>query len=280
MAYCSAMDLADSISAARPLVLAGAGKMGSALLSGWLSGGLPPSAVRVIDPSPSAESRQMLEGARIAATADVPKVTASVLALAVKPQMIAEVMPALKGAIDRRSIVLSIAAGTKLATIISGLGTDRVIRAMPNTPAQIGMGISVAVGGAGIDESARRLGTALLEAVGEVEWIDDESLMDAVTAVSGSGPAYVFLLAECLAEAGVEAGLSADLARRLADATVSGAGALLAASSESPAQLRKNVTSPGGTTAAALDVLMAQGGLSALMQKAVAAAKKRAGELG
>jgi pyrroline-5-carboxylate reductase len=276
------MTLAALFDPERPLILAGAGKMGGALMSGWLSAGLDPAALRVVDPSPPEETRAFLEQAGIArATAAAPAgVKAGVLLLAVKPQIIAEVLPALKGLVDAETIVLSIAAGTRLATLTAGLGTGRVIRAMPNTPAQIGMGISVAVGWRGIDAAAREIGTALLEAAGEVEWIEDEALMDAVTAVSGSGPAYVFLLAECLAEAGVEAGLDPGLARRLADATVAGSGALLTASHEAPATLRRNVTSPGGTTAAALDVLTAAGGLGALMKKAVAAAKKRAGELG
>ena len=136
------------------------------------------------------------------------------------------------------------------------------------------------VGGPGIDAAAREIGSALLAAVGIVEWLDEEALIDAVTGVSGSGPAYVFLLAEAMADAGVEAGLEPALARRLADATVSGAGALIADSGEDPAILRRNVTSPGGTTAAAIDVLTAPIGLNSLMKKAVAAAKKRAGELG
>jgi pyrroline-5-carboxylate reductase len=275
------MTLSALTTADRPLVLAGAGKMGSTLLSGWLGGGLDPATVRVIDPAPSEETLHLLDRAGIAPAAEaLAGLKAAVLVLAVKPQIVGEVMASLKEVVDAETIVLSIAAGTRLATLTAGLGTGRVIRAMPNTPAQIGMGISVAVGGAGIDAAARETGTALLEAAGDVEWIEDEALMDAVTAVSGSGPAYVFLLAECLAEAGVEAGLDAGLARRLADATVAGSGALLAASSEAPATLRRNVTSPGGTTAAALEVLTSEGGLGALIKKAVAAAKKRAAELG
>jgi pyrroline-5-carboxylate reductase len=276
------MTLSALTTADRPLVLVGAGKMGSALLSGWLGGGLDPATVRVIDPAPPEETLHLLDRAGIApATAKaLAGLKAAVLVLAVKPQIVGEVMASLKEVVDAETIVLSIAAGTRLATLTAGLGTGRVIRAMPNTPAQIGMGISVAVGGAGIDAAARETGTALLEAAGDVEWIEDEALMDAVTAVSGSGPAYVFLLAECLAEAGVEAGLDAGLARRLADATVAGSGALLAASSEAPATLRRNVTSPGGTTAAALEVLTSEGGLGALIKKAVAAAKKRAVDLG
>jgi pyrroline-5-carboxylate reductase len=275
------MNLAASITSERPLVLVGAGKMGGALLSGWLANGLPSAAVHVIDPAPPRDSEALLAEQGLAATDTAPAgVTARVIVLAVKPQVMAEALPPLRSLIGRDMLVLSIAAGTKLETLTAGLGTTAVIRAMPNTPAQIGKGISVAVGGAGVDEAMRELGTALLSAVGAVEWIDDEGLMDAVTAVSGSGPAYVFLLAECLAEAGVEAGLSPELARRLADATVAGSGALLDVSDESPTMLRQNVTSPGGTTAAALDVLMAPVGLAQLMRRAVAAAKRRAKELG
>ena len=276
------MTLADTISADRPLVLVGAGKMGGALLSGWLDGGLAAGAARVVDPAPSPELAALLANTGAAApSAELPEATiAGVLVLAVKPQQIGELLPLLGALIDKRSVTLSIAAGTKLKTLTSGLRSDRVIRAMPNTPAQIGMGVTVAVGAAGVTAADRDLATTLLSSVGEVEWIDDESLMDAVTAVSGSGPAYVFLLAECLADAGVEAGLDPQFARRLADATVAGAGGLIAASSEPPATLRQNVTSPGGTTAAALEVLQSAGGLGPLMKKAVAAAKRRAGELG
>ncbi len=275
------MDLGSVITAERPLVLVGAGKMGGALLTGWLAGGLPAAAFRVVDPGPPRDSEALLAEQGIVATAATPgETTARVVVLAVKPQSMSEALPALKGLIAPDTLVLSIAAGIKLSTLAAGLGTDVVVRVMPNTPAQIGKGVSVAVGGAGVNAVARELGTALLSAVGIVEWIDDEGLMDAVTAVSGSGPAYVFLLAECLAEAGIEAGLSPDLARRLADATVAGSGALLGLSDEPPATLRRNVTSPGGTTAAALDVLMAPVGLAQLMRRAVAAAKKRSVELG
>ena len=274
------MSLAASLGPDRPLILVGAGKMGGALLSGWLEKGLDPAAVLVIDPAPPTESQSLLAEAGIATLSDPPGVVAGVLVLAVKPQIIPDILPLLRSLFDGESIVLSIAAGVKVATLAAGLATDRVIRAMPNTPAQIGWGITVAVGGTAIDEAAKEFGTQLLGAVGSVEWIDDEALMDAVTAVSGSGPAYVFLLAECLAEAGVDAGLSPELARRLADATIVGAGALLASSDDTATELRQNVTSPGGTTAEALAVLTADGGLGTLMKKAVAAAKKRARELG
>lgn len=275
------MKLSDVAHGDRPLVLVGAGKMGGAMLSGWLAGGLDPKAVRVIDPAPPDSTAALLADAGIVAVAAPPEgMEAGVLVVAVKPQTIAEALRSLKPLVGEGTLALSIAAGTTLATLAAGLGTNRVIRAMPNTPAQIGKGITVLIGGRGVDAAAHDLGTALMSAVGAVEWIEDEALMDAVTAVSGSGPAYVFLLAECLAEAGVEAGLEPALARRLADATVAGAGALIAQSDDDPATLRRNVTSPGGTTAAALEVLTAPIGLSSLMKKAVAAAKKRAKELG
>jgi pyrroline-5-carboxylate reductase len=276
------MGLSETVTADRPLVLVGAGKMGGALLSGWLDGGLRADAVRVVDPAPSAELAALLANAGAAAPSVEPPAaaTAGVLVLAVKPQQIAEMLPQLRSLVDGGSVAMSIAAGTRLQTLTEGIGSDRVIRAMPNTPAQIGMGVTVAVGAAGVTAADRDMATTLLSSVGDVEWIDDEALMDAVTAVSGSGPAYVFFLAECLADAGVDAGLDPELARRLADATVAGAGGLIAASNDPPATLRQNVTSPGGTTAAALEVLQGAGGLGALMNKAVAAAKKRAGELG
>jgi pyrroline-5-carboxylate reductase len=271
--------LADLIAPDRPLVLAGAGKMGGALLSGWLGGGLEPSSIRVIDPAPSAETAELLARSGIVAMPQPSGDGAGVLVVAVKPQVIGAVLPPLSGTVRNDTIVVSIAAGITMETLNRGLGRGRIVRTMPNTPAQIGRGITVAVGSGAIDQGARALVTALFEAVGEVAWVEDEALMDAVTAVSGSGPAYVFLLAECLAEAGAAAGLAPELAYRLANATVSGAGALLAQSGEDPALLRKNVTSPGGTTAAALDILMAPGGLAPLMRNAVLAAKKRAAEL-
>jgi pyrroline-5-carboxylate reductase len=201
--------------------------------------------------------------------------------MAVKPQAMDAVLPPLAKLAGPHTLVLSIAAGCRIATFEQHLPkATAVVRAMPNTPAAIGRGISVCVANAHVTPRQKALCDRLLAAVGEVGWIDDESLMDAVTAVSGSGPAYVFLLVEALAEAGVAAGLDASLAMRLARATVSGTGELLHQSRLEPAKLRENVTSPGGTTAAALSVLMAPGGLGALMKRAVAAAVKRGKELG
>jgi pyrroline-5-carboxylate reductase len=260
------------------LVLAGAGKMGGAMLSGWLAGGLDAKRVAVIEPHPSEEAHGFAaRGVRLNPSA-AGIGTAEVLVLAVKPQMFAEAAPQLKPLVGASTLVVSIMAGTTIAAITRLCG-GQVIRAMPNTPAAIGRGITVAVPAAGVTAAQRALADALLRATGSVEWIDDEALMDAVTAVSGSGPAYVFLLAEELARAGVAAGLPAALATRLARETVSGAGELLRRSDLDSATLRQNVTSPGGTTAAALAVLMGDDGFKALLERAVAAATKRSKEL-
>ncbi len=264
----------------RPLVLVGAGKMGGALLAGWLSRSLPPSAVCVIDPAPPGSSGALLAGAGIRVDAAPPAgVEAAAVVVAVKPQMIADVLPALRRLVRSDTVVVSIAAGTTLAKLSAGLGGGAIVRAMPNTPAEIGRGITVAVGNSAVDTGQRRLVTMLLEAAGAVEWVEDEGLIDAVTAVSGSGPAYVFLLAEFLAEAGVAAGLPAPLAVRLARATVAGSGELLHRSDLGADVLRRNVTSPNGTTAAALAVLMADDGLRPLLFHAVEAAARRSREL-
>ncbi|MEO8667370.1 MAG: pyrroline-5-carboxylate reductase [Bauldia sp.] len=274
------MDLAPSFTANRPLVLVGAGKMGGALLAGWLGRSLRPDAVRVIDPSPPEDSASLLAAAGLEAQAVPPMgAVARVLVVAVKPQLIGGILPGLKLMVGDKTVVVSIAAGTTIAQLDAGLGPAAIVRTMPNTPAQVGRGITAAVANAAVDDAGKALVTRLLDAVGETVWLDDERLIDAVTAVSGSGPAYLFLLAECLAEAGVAAGLPADVAAKLARATVTGAGELLYRSDLKPAQLRQNVTSPNGTTSAALAVLMGEGGLAPLMTKAVAAARKRSREL-
>lgn len=250
------------------------------MLAGWLEEGLDAGAAVVFDPAPPAESRDLLDRAGIA-IAERPGEgqTAAAVVVAVKPQVIADVLPDLRPLLAADTVTVSIAAGTTLANLEVGLGPTAIVRAMPNTPAQVGCGITAAVANQRVTPADRGLVTALLGAVGEVVWIEDEALIDAVTAVSGSGPAYVFLLAECLAEAGVKAGLPPDIAAQLARATVAGAGELLSRSDLPHHQLRQNVTSPGGTTAAALDVLMGEGGLGPLMTEAVAAAKKRSQEL-
>jgi len=260
------------------IVLAGAGKMGAAMLSGWLAGGLDGCNAAVIDPFPSSEiSPLTARGVRINPRAeDVGAVTA--LVLAVKPQTFGEAGPVLRAFVGPGTLVLSIMAGTTIASIAQACGGS-VVRAMPNTPAAIGRGITVAVAAGNVSAGQRTTADALLRATGTVEWVNDEALMDAVTAVSGSGPAYVFLLAEELARAGVEAGLPAELAARLARETVSGSGELLRRSELAPATLRQNVTSPGGTTAAALGVLMGPEGMQSLLTRAVAAATERSKEL-
>ncbi|MCC6982789.1 MAG: pyrroline-5-carboxylate reductase [Bauldia sp.] len=268
-----------TITPARPLVLVGAGKMGAALLAGWLRRGLDPKAVIVVDPAPPEDSRAILREAGIVSQATVPAAASSVLVVAVKPQVVREALHEQKGVVGPGTIVLSIVAGTKIATLARGLATERVVRSMPNTPAQVGRGVTVAVAGAAVTAADRALVGELLNAVGSVGWIDDETLMDAVTAVSGSGPAYVFLLAETLAQAAVAAGLPPKLATQLARDTVAGAGELLQQSDLPAETLRQNVTSPNGTTAAALAVLMAEPGLRSLMTKAVEAARKRSQEL-
>jgi len=264
-----------------PLVLVGAGKMGGAMLSGWLKRGLNPKAVRVIDPSPPEDSAALLARSGVSASAEpTGGLEARVLVTAVKPQVMDAVLPTLRHLVGRRTVILSIAAGTPIARLEAGLGAAAIVRAMPNTPGQIGRGVTVAVANAHLDSEGRALVTALLEALGKVAWVDRESLLDAVTAVSGSGPAYVFLLTEYLAEAGEACGLPSDLAALLARETVAGAGELLNQSDAPPAVLRQNVTSPGGTTAAALHVLMADDGLKRLLERAVEAARKRSEELG
>ncbi|MBN8995531.1 MAG: pyrroline-5-carboxylate reductase [Rhizobiales bacterium] len=263
-----------------PLVLVGAGKMGGALLSGWLDRGLDPKAVVVVDPSPPADTAVILARAGIVAHAAPPSgVTAGVIVVAVKPQIIAGVLPALRAMIGPGTVSLSIAAGATLANLEAGLGAVAIVRSIPNTPAMVGRGITGAIANARVDDAGKATIEALLRAAGDVAWVDEEGLIDAVTAVSGSGPAYVFLLAEVLAEAAEATGLPPDLAARLARATVTGAGELLHQSDLPPAQLRKNVTSPNGTTAAALAVLMGEGGMAPLMVRAVAAARKRSEEL-
>jgi len=261
------------------LVLVGAGQMGSALIEGWLRFGLDARKVAVLEPQPSPQISALAgRGARLnpdaRALADV-----AAIVVAVKPQVAGDVLPALAPMIGAATVVVSIMAGRTLQFLAGALKRPcALIRAMPNTPAAIGRGITVAVP-LRASAAQRDLAHRLLAATGAVEWIDDETLMDAVTAVSGSGPAYVFLLAEALAQAGAAAGLPPRLAEKLARETVAGAGELLHRSALAAAALRANVTSPGGTTAAALAVLTGEQGLARLMQAAVAAATRRSREL-
>jgi pyrroline-5-carboxylate reductase len=260
------------------IVLAGAGKMGGAMLSGWLAQGLDANAVAVIEPYPSDEINAL--AARGVRLNPAPKEFDSVAALvvALKPQMFREAGPGLRPFLGSSTLVVSIMAGMTIAAIGDVCG-GHVVRAMPNTPAAIGRGITVAVAAGNVSAAQRAIADALLRAIGAVEWTGDETLMDAVTAVSGSGPAYVFLLAEELARAGVEAGLPPELATKLARETVAGSGELLRRSEFDAATLRQNVTSSGGTTAAALEVLMGRDGMQSLLTRAVAAATKRSREL-
>lgn len=258
------------------IALAGAGKMGGAMLTGWLSGGLDARRVVVIEPMPSAEITALASRGIRLNPGDAG--TVETLVVAVKPQSFKEAGPALKAHVAPSTLVVSIMAGTPIKSLQDVLG-GAAVRAMPNTPAAIGRGITVAVAAGHVSAAQRATADALLRATGSVEWVDDESLMDAVTAVSGSGPAYIFLLAEELARAGVAAGLPEQLATRLARETVAGSGELLHRSDLPSATLRQNVTSPGGTTAAALEVLMGKDGMQPLMTRAIAAATARSKEL-
>lgn len=269
---------------ASPVLLVGCGKMGSALLSGWLAAGRagPQAPAVVVEPALSMATFEGKPGLRLVRDpAGIPAdVAPGVVVFAVKPQGMETVVPAYRRYVAPATVFLSIAAGRTLGFLASHLGADAAcVRSMPNTPAAIGRGITVACANPAVSAAQRQRCEALLSAVGEVAWVGDEALLDPVTAVSGSGPAYVFLLVEALAEAGVASGLPAELAMRLARATVAGSGELLHGSSEAAEQLRRNVTSPGGTTAAALEVLMTKDGLSALMTRAVAAATRRSREL-
>jgi pyrroline-5-carboxylate reductase len=264
---------------ASPIVLVGAGRMGGALLQGWLNLGLHPTRLAVIEPEPSPDIRALAaRGVRLNPQLEGP---AEVVVLAVKPQMAAAVLPSLAPSVRTDTLLLSIMAGRSISSIAAAFDPEpAIVRAMPNTPAAIGRGITVAVPNHSVTAAQRETAHRLLSAGGAVEWVDDETLIDPVTAVSGSGPAYVFLLAEALAAAGVAAGLPAELAAKLARETVAGAGELLHQSSLEPSVLRENVTSPGGTTAAALGILMGEPGLRDLMQRAVEAATRRSRELG
>jgi pyrroline-5-carboxylate reductase len=265
------------------LVLVGAGKMGGAMLEGWLKLGLSGERVAVIDPQPSAELAALCASHASRLNPPLAELAEpAVLVLAVKPQMLDLATPALAQLAGPQTLVISVIAGKTVDDLLARLKrVSAVVRAMPNTPASVGRGITGAFANSAVGPAERAMTAALLGAIGQVEWVDREALIDVVTAVSGSGPAYVFYLTECLAEAGVAAGLAPDLAQRLARATVEGAGELMHQQAATPpSTLRQNVTSPAGTTAAALQVLMdANAGLPDLMVRAVAAAKRRASEL-
>lgn len=267
---------------ARGLVLLGCGKMGSAMLEGWLNAGISPDAVSVLDPYPS-DWLHDLAGRGLSLNADLPDAPA-ICFIAVKPQMMGDALPRIRSLVSdgaERTVFVSIAAGIPIASFKAVLGDNSVvIRAMPNTPAAVGKGITAIIGDDLAREDELALAQTMLSAIGQTLRLENEGQMDAVTAVSGSGPAYVFHLIETLAAAGLAEGLPKDMAMQLALATVAGAGALAETADDDPAQLRINVTSPAGTTAAALDVLMdRQSGFPDLLQRAVHAAAERSREL-
>ncbi len=262
------------------VVLIGAGKMGLALARGWLNAGLKPAALTLVDPQPMAATLEFVEETGVSLTDTPPTEPARVVMLAVKPQVMASVLPGLKPLFGSHTLAISIAAGISLGTLLDGLATHRVVRAMPNTPSQVGAGMTGAVAAPGVSGEDMALAEDLLAAAGDLLWFDDEKKIDQVTAISGSGPAYVFFMVEALAAAGEAEGLTPEDAMLLARQTVIGAAALMEEDPTDAAQLRKNVTSPNGTTAAALDVLMADDGLVALMKRTVHAARLRSEELG
>tara|TARA_R110000782_G_scaffold7186_4_gene24329 strand:- start:68 stop:919 length:852 start_codon:yes stop_codon:yes gene_type:complete len=281
------------MTAARPLLVVGGGKMGGALMAGWISRGIPAAGIFVVEPNLDNASALVRDlGVTVAAAADdlPPDFLPELVMFAVKPQVMADVVPAYLPFAGPATVFLSIAAGTPIALFEDCLGeVAAIVRVMPNTPAAVGRGASVACANARVTDAQQKLCHDLLTAVGQVHWVEDEDLLHAVTGLSGSGPAYVFHLVECLARAGREAGLPEDLANSLARATVEGAGELLHRSAtDTPDTLRRNVTSPGGTTAAGLTVLMggdpnkddpAHGPLGDLVTGCVAAAAKRSREL-
>jgi pyrroline-5-carboxylate reductase len=260
------------------LALVGAGKMGSALLGGWLAAGVEPARIAVYELSPSPALLALAEEKGFALNG--PRTPAEAVVLAVKPQALGATAAGIASLFGRDSFLLSILAGKTVRNLATRLPVSAILRAMPNTPAAIGRGVTGVFANDATSADQRAKAQFLLSGVGAVEWVERESLIDAVTAISGSGPAYVFHLVEALAQAGAQLGLPADLALRLARATVEGSGELLHREPELSAEtLRRNVTSPGGTTQAALDVLMAPEGLAALMARAAVAARKRAEDL-
>ena len=261
------------------LLLVGAGKMGGSMLDSWIACGLNPKRIAVVEPRPGKAVKTLTRrGLKLNPKGKARPVAAVVIA--VKPQIAPTVVPPLATYVGKSTLVLSIMAGRTIGFLQNALPAgSAIVRAMPNTPAAIGRGISVAVGNAKVSARQRKLASALLATIGTVEWIRDEALIDAVTALSGSGPAYVFLLSEAMTKAGIAAGLPAELAGRLARETIAGSGELLHRSTLDAATLRHNVTSPGGTTAAALEVLVGPGGFDDLLTKAVATATRRSREL-
>lgn len=263
---------------AGPLLLVGSGKMGSALLGGWLKNGLSTSDVLVVEPAEAGREAVASMGVRAVADPDDLPDGAPFRAVifAVKPQMMADVLPSYRTIVGQGALVISIAAGTTVGRFEQAFGSDTaIVRAMPNTPAAIAKGVTALFANELVSDQQRDLAEALMAAVGQVYWLESEEQMHAVTAMSGGGPAYLFLMIETLAQAGMKSGLPEALAWPMARATVTGSGALAAESDEAPALLRKNVTSPGGTTQAALEVLMAEDGVQPLFDRAIRAAAER-----
>ena len=266
----------------QPLLLVGCGKMGGAMAAGWIEKGLDPKQIYIVEPDASTAETLYNQGCKAVRSQQElpPNLEPSIVIFAVKPQTMEYAVPAFSKYRSPATTFLSIAAGKTIAYFKTILGSDAaIVRAMPNTPAAIRRGITVAVSSPNVSSTQKKICNNLLEAIGGVAWVEDEELIDAVTALSGGGPAYVFLLTECMTQAGIDAGLPLDLSAQLAQLTVSGSGELMQQSDETPATLRKNVTSPGGTTAEALKVLMADNGLQPLMTKAIAAATARSKEL-
>jgi pyrroline-5-carboxylate reductase len=274
-------DKSMTINIGGSLLLVGAGKMGSAMASGWLEQGLAPDSLFIQDPAPCPDAEKLIATYDLVNGDDLTLPTAPVIiVLAVKPQMMAGLLPDLRKKAGEHTLFLSIAAGQSLSTLASHLGDRQpIVRSMPNTPAAIGRGMTVACSNDFVTPDQAEHCITLLASIGEIAWIEDEAQMDAVTAVSGSGPAYLFALTECLALAAINQGLDKKLAWQLATTTMEGAAALMRHSCDNPVILRKNVTSPGGTTEAALNVLMGKKGLPKLMDKAITAATKRSKEL-
>lgn len=262
------------------LVLVGAGKMGAAMLEGWLGAGLASSAITVLDPAPSEAVRALARQHGFSLLTDNTHADvklSEVVVLAIKPQMLDQAAATFSPWVGPQTLIVSVLAGKTVANVTARLPqADKVVRAMPNLPASVLQGMTGCYAAPAVTSAQKALSQRLLEAVGAVEWVAEEHLIDSVTSVSGSGPAYVFLLVECMTQAGICEGLPEDVAAKLARKTIEGAGELLRQSDLSPATLRQNVTSPGGTTAAALEVLMADDGLAPLMEKAVHAARLRA----
>lgn len=264
-----------------PVVLVGAGKMGMAMADGWLDAGLSPDRLILVDPNPSSAVRNKASTVGLTVYQSVPNKDAQVILLAVKPQVADEVLASIKPAIGDQTVLISVMAGISISKMEKLSGCAKVIRAMPNTPAQIGKGITGVFSNKAVDPQDRMVADNLLEASGDVVWLNEEDDINKVTGVAGSGPAYVFHMVEALAEAAEANGMTPEMAMRFARQTIVGAASLLEYDSQtSAAQLRENVTSPNGTTYAGLQVLMAEDGLVPLMEKTVKAATARARELG